>query len=348
MQKINVFKKERDVRIDIMKGIGIMLVVYGHINHNNSFVYLFHMPLFFILSGAALSLSTHKYSVKRRFKAIMVPYFVFSILSFVYWALIESKFRPVHDDTLFHGILGELPIKWQQFINIFLALNCSDAFIYNVVLWFLPCLFMADLIFAYIDKKKWVSIGILGIVCLFFLFFSKATSLPWCMHLSLISVPFIWIGKISYKPLMKWLEYHKSSYIPFFFIFLGLILSIYYLFHPGINMYGNSVSPFYLFYLSALVGTLLVVFLSLIIDKYVILGGHFFAYFGKNSLIVMCIHEPLKRILLVVCSKIICIPVETMRDNWIISVGCTLILLFVCILFIEIINKKMKWIIGKK
>lgn len=38
--------------IDIAKGIAICLMVYGHTNsYGMSFIYLFHMPLFFILSG---------------------------------------------------------------------------------------------------------------------------------------------------------------------------------------------------------------------------------------------------------------------------------------------------------
>ena len=38
--------------LDMAKGIGMILVVYGHsYGPSNYYVYLFHMPLFFILSG---------------------------------------------------------------------------------------------------------------------------------------------------------------------------------------------------------------------------------------------------------------------------------------------------------
>ena len=33
----------------------------------------------------------------------MVPYFIFSNLCFFYWAFVESKFRPIHDEVLFGG-----------------------------------------------------------------------------------------------------------------------------------------------------------------------------------------------------------------------------------------------------
>lgn len=44
---------ERDLSIDIMKGIGICAVIAGHtfLNTIHNLIYSFHMPLFFILSG---------------------------------------------------------------------------------------------------------------------------------------------------------------------------------------------------------------------------------------------------------------------------------------------------------
>ena len=44
----------RNTRIDIAKGIGIILVVLGHANLNmvlTNIIYLFHMPLFIFISG---------------------------------------------------------------------------------------------------------------------------------------------------------------------------------------------------------------------------------------------------------------------------------------------------------
>lgn len=46
--------KERDHSIDILKGIGILLVIMGHCDifgRISGLIYSFHMPLFIILSG---------------------------------------------------------------------------------------------------------------------------------------------------------------------------------------------------------------------------------------------------------------------------------------------------------
>ena len=56
--------KNRDCIFDIAKGIGIILVVLGHCAFSfTNFVYMFHVSLFFIISGYFFS---EKYSENRK------------------------------------------------------------------------------------------------------------------------------------------------------------------------------------------------------------------------------------------------------------------------------------------
>lgn len=71
------------------------------------------------------------------------------------------------------------------------------------------------------------------------------------------------------------------------------------------------------------------------------------AYLGQNSLIIMCVHEPLKRILLMVFSKVVSMPTDAIRDELVMSVISTLLVVAICIPIIEIVNRKNSWIIGK-
>lgn len=81
--------KERIGFIDTAKMIGIYLMIIGHCNMVDSipylskFIYLFHMPLFFIISGylykpVELSLSIKKYSA-----AYLLPYLIMTVSSIV-------------------------------------------------------------------------------------------------------------------------------------------------------------------------------------------------------------------------------------------------------------------------
>jgi fucose 4-O-acetylase-like acetyltransferase len=48
----NIKKTNRILWIDVCRGIGILLVVLGHCDpFFNKYIYGFHMPLFFLLSG---------------------------------------------------------------------------------------------------------------------------------------------------------------------------------------------------------------------------------------------------------------------------------------------------------
>ena len=335
---------KRDQRLDIMKGIGILLVVFAHVFHKSGIIYQFHMPLFFILSGAAMIYSKSGFSLKKKAKSLLVPYFVFSLISFVYWALIESRFRPMHDVAIFDDGIG-LNVKLQQFANIFTAINCRSAFIYNIVLWFLPCLFMAELVYSKIKDKKveWAIDIACIIVC--YVAVSSSNGLPWCLGEAVVAVPLLSLGNRFYQPLMKVLKERTMPAVVIGGVCLLAFILLFLLLNPHTDMAHNVIPKE--FYLMAILGSLCVVILSLEIDKFAIRGGQYLAYLGRNSLIIMCVHEPLKRIILMVLSKVMSIPTGVLRDEIGMSMVATLIVVAVCIPVIEIINRKISWAIGK-
>jgi len=85
----------RVVWLDVAKALGIMLVVFGHVERGlvkagaldpeiwsriDFAIYTFHMPLFFFLSGMnVLSSRSRPGFFRRRAKAIILPYVVFSL-----------------------------------------------------------------------------------------------------------------------------------------------------------------------------------------------------------------------------------------------------------------------------
>lgn len=75
---------------DILKGIGIILVMFGHaISPNTYLSYLicgFHMPLFFICSGVFYKDVPVWQGLKKDFKGLLVPWFAFVLFcAFVRW-----------------------------------------------------------------------------------------------------------------------------------------------------------------------------------------------------------------------------------------------------------------------
>lgn len=67
-------QKERDNTVDILKGIAILLVVIGHfspVQQVENFIYSFHMPLFFFLSGITFWYSFGKKINKENIKQLL-------------------------------------------------------------------------------------------------------------------------------------------------------------------------------------------------------------------------------------------------------------------------------------
>jgi len=143
--------KKRLDYFDMAKGIGAFLVLIGHLQGELIYpfspyiqpmciwIFSFHMPLFFIISGMLINYrkdSEKDMSIlcKKRFKAIMVPYYWFSFfyLIEVLYALVTQS---IELDTMYLQIWYVLSLY---------GLN---------VLWFLPALFAGELLFLYLIKK---------------------------------------------------------------------------------------------------------------------------------------------------------------------------------------------------
>lgn len=95
---------KRNSKIDTAKGILILLVVIGHYKRGltHDIIFLFHMPLFFVLSGFLLKrekLLDTKY-LKDRAWALMIPYGVYLSLD---WVIIRRNFSV---NTIAHLIWG--------------------------------------------------------------------------------------------------------------------------------------------------------------------------------------------------------------------------------------------------
>lgn len=163
MQGVTISKKEicmagkkRIEYIDIAKGIGIILVVAGHLLDKESelckFIYSFHMPLFFVLSGLLLkenrAPTTFSNNIRKQ-KKLMKQYFVYSA---VFW---------LFDCIIRVFILSELEVSqlvWNAYKTITL---------YGInVLWFIPTLCIAKICASELLKHFGMVKGsIVSVVC---------------------------------------------------------------------------------------------------------------------------------------------------------------------------------------
>ena len=88
--------QQRDAVLDILKGFGIIFVLVGHslggIVHN--FIYSFHIPLFFLVSGYLYKQRPFKEQVKKDWSRLMIPFFFVEICITIGALLLEPLENP--------------------------------------------------------------------------------------------------------------------------------------------------------------------------------------------------------------------------------------------------------------
>ena len=96
-QKLEELKKERVKWIDCVKCLGIWAIYLGHFGNKAGifypFVFMYHVPLFFFISGCMECYSTDtflKYAIKK-VKRILVPFYIFAASSILFNLVIYRK-----------------------------------------------------------------------------------------------------------------------------------------------------------------------------------------------------------------------------------------------------------------
>ena len=75
-------KKTRIIWIDIMRGLLMFWVIFGHITEDKAqivYIYSFHMPFFFLVSGM-LHKNRDGISWKKYWKTLIVPFLFFNLV----------------------------------------------------------------------------------------------------------------------------------------------------------------------------------------------------------------------------------------------------------------------------
>ena len=122
-------KVERVQWIDKARGIGIILVVVGHMlipQILESWIVSFHMPLF--LAGCTFNTNT-EFGVfeRKRVKTLLVPYFALGISLAPYWI----------------ACMGEVDYL-EEFLKYIRTLLLGVSYGH---LWFIPCLFITNVLY---------------------------------------------------------------------------------------------------------------------------------------------------------------------------------------------------------
>lgn len=284
-------EKERLSWIDVAKGIGIILVIYGHALNGQSFryvIYSFHMPLFFLLSGLVFRHIDHeKFSsfVKKDFTNIILPYLFFASATMIVWLLtMDPKDRTQYEilKQLFGIVYG----------------NGNGGFLtFNVALWFLPCLFITKIIFWWITtfEKKVIILSALFIASIVgfvgSIYYPKLY-LPFGLEIAATAVVFFGAGYLLLGHAKSMLRFIKDYSIPIFTLGSIIMISIatisFRAYGFQVDLRTNQMYNYAYFYIAAISGILATLALCRKIDTNRVLE-----YLGKRSMMLFVWHTML-------------------------------------------------------
>lgn len=321
--------------VDTLKGLAILLVVIGHLSSPGllrSWIYVFHMPLFFLVSGFFLifSKSSLKKFIQKRWNRLMIPYYFNGLLILI----------------PFHGVLYIIGSHYN--LTSGESFNWIDHIIGQIIavrsdwelkgyLWFLPCLLTASILiwctWKYLFKIRWliiIGVSLLGIL------YNKyiGLSLPFSLDMALIAAPIIAGGVDIFK-------YNSKIQWWFGFMCLGVTIIISRV-NGFTDMWASSLGNSYiLFYLGGFTGS---IFFLKLAQKLVSIK--FFIWSGKNSLYIYIYHF----ILVTFINKIYTIlPFNFLREEWfndIWSIFGAIGIILILKPFSNILKKIIPWSIG--
>lgn len=189
--------ENRDIQIDITKGIAISLVVVGHIvpGMTSQVIFLFHMPLFFIFSGYFHKIDRQEIKyLKKKSISLLIPYasylFIFGLPLIL--ILIKGLIKDPSEATrlFYFRDIATLIYGGQKLTATF------------GVFWFVSCLFFTQQLFNFIrvritNEKQIFSIAIaLYIISFLNQIYFNHLIFPLAINVVLCSFLFYSIGSI--------------------------------------------------------------------------------------------------------------------------------------------------------
>ena len=296
-------KEEAGIRldyIDIFRGLGIIMMIMGHIGFGDVFDYFihaFHMPMFFFVSGFFFTskpsdkVKTIDY-IKGKCKALLVPYCFFGIFHFIIFCMMQRT--------------GE---EWETLVHL-LFINTTGLPIAGA-LWFLTAIFFTNVIYFLLDR--YISDNRLKTALVIILSLAGNIApkllpfrLPYALDISFVGIGLFHIAYILRQQMEnKYIEKMFQLNKVVWFISAVLVTALIF-----VNGYVNMRTGLYafipLFWMNAVGAIIVGINLSEYLDEIKINGRSLVIIsvlkrIGKNSLVYLCLNQ----IVLLVVRKII-------------------------------------------
>jgi len=336
--------------VDIAKGIGIMLVVMGHIEYAYvPFCGSVHIPLFFILSGYLYDIDKPQNKnfgelAGKRVKRLLIPYFIYNMVLYIKYLL---KLVLSHTFTVKLGLQGFFGFVYSSalFYKNVPAEENFEGFVFgNGPLWFLTAMAVSSIVFYFIiyyvlkhqyNMKKIIVSAVVLCAASFVLCRFLPIYLPWSAEMALLGTVFMLIGMCmrKYQVVERTM---KMYWLP---VACVLLFAVLHHINGTANMalqdYGRFM-PVYL--MLGLLGTLVVLWMSLWFAKNNVMNRAL-SYVGQNTLIILAFHMTIISLMVSALGKL--------HFQWLLDWGGFFVIRFIvglggCLVLNEILTRFVK------
>lgn len=281
--------KERINWIDYAKALGVFWVIMGHTYKGYAligWIYSFHMPLFFFLSGITLRIEeiSYKSFFKKRAKSLLMPYILYS-MAYIVLEAVKGFLNGNIRGTIKYFFKDSFWVRGEQV---------------TIGLWFLPLLFLVEVLLLVICKsvrnKNLRAVIVLFITAFGFVYADKiGKALPWGLDAAFVVIFFLYAGYIYKTCLSTGVCRKQKKIIKYIGIGIGLLFINVLLNNYNMKLIGSNTDMYSLRYgnpilylLSAFSGIGFVcVFLGGIFGEK---KSKFWSFVGHNTLHIYCTH----------------------------------------------------------
>lgn len=277
------------------------------------------MPLFFLAAGWVYKEKPVLTDIKRRIQTIVVPYFSFGLLVLIYWQVIERRFRD-SDMSFMDSLFG-------------LFSGCYDNLDFDVHLWFLPCFFATVVLFnilANLGGKK-IAYIVAALMSLIYVALPMP-ELPWGINRVFKYIGFYAVGVFLTGRETKIVDRKIRTGV----VAVVLLILIFFLSY-------HNLATGIMWLVTALIGVLALILISQLINQNRVLQ-----YLGRISLVILCIHGPVYRIVVKIVSIPLHMGTDAVRENFLLAMIVVAVTMLICSVAYEIVVRIAPWMVGKK
>ncbi len=262
---------EIDKRIELLdyaRILCVFLVVYAHFYMPDTperlYIYAFHMPLFFFVSGILHKQRSLKVGFEKYTKTLLIPFLYFTIV----YICANSLWRTIVSESNDFFLYRFASYVYVSIKHLFLGL-ILDKQIPNEPVWFLLSLFYCHLALDLMLKKRNLFLIVYLSVFVLALYIGK---LPFFIDAGLMAFPFFALGYYV-KDIIKLfsnISVYRSVFLSIILFFCSLLISNY---NGKISMFSfvfgvqEKFLSVLLFYVNALIGIIGVLFIANALQK---------------------------------------------------------------------------------